>query len=202
VEYTTKEPTIGPEPEDGPIGNLCPLGVDLSKDIYLESKRDGKNLDKDSKAIFLIRNYRDIFIRRTFEKVGEEDFLQKTYFEDGFDKYMSIVQAYDEFQGEKLLIYFEDLIKEPNEEINKILKFLNIENEYSNDFIDNYERHFRCCLGIYRRAFPGGDLTVYPGLVPVAIKSYMDDVMLYNSPILFGKYLTRYIELYGENSPN
>ncbi len=194
VEYTTKKPTTGPEPEDRPIGELYALNVDVSAEPILESKRSVELFDTSSKAIFLVRNYRDIFVRRTYEKVGDKDFLEKTYFEEGYDQYMSIIRAYDDWDHDKRhLVYFEDLMDNPEIEIPKIFKFLDIDNKDSNEFMSNYERHFRCCLGIFRRGFPGGDLTIYPGSVAKSIKVYMDEIMMYNSPILFGKYLSRYI---------
>src|SRR5690606_19640465 len=106
------------------------------------------------------RNYRDIFIRRTYEKETDEHFLQKTYYEEGYDKYMSVLKAYDNWDHDKrLLVYFEDLMEDPEMEIERIFKFLEIDTKEADEFWDNYEQHFRCMLGIYRRAFPGGDLT-------------------------------------------
>jgi len=192
VEYTTKQPTTGPNPEDKPIGELSPINVDLSRDVILESTRS--TAKEQLKTIFLVRNYRDIFVRRTFEKVGDEDFLEKTYFEEEYDKYISIIQYYEKWDTDKrLLVYYEDLLNNSYEEIGRIFEFLDIDTKDSNEFMYNYERHFRCMLDIYSRTFPGGELTVFPGAVSKVIQSYMDDIMIYNSPILFGKYLSRYI---------
>lgn len=197
VEYCTKLPTLGPEENDKPIGELYPLSVDLEGQPVLISKRNFSKEDKDdkNKALFIIRNYRDVFVRKSFEKNEVQgSFYEKTYLDEGYDKYMSVLRDYDEFSGDKFLVYYEDLVSDPGTWIKKIFKFLGISDIQADFFIKEYEKHYRCSLGIFRRNYPGSDLTAFPESLAYDIKIHMNDIMMYNSPLLFGKYLTRYTD--------
>lgn len=196
VEYSTKLPTTGPGIEDKPIGEVYPIGVDLRKEPILHSKREieASDIGIGNKAIFLVRNYRDVFVRKSFSKDEiDNSFYQRTYLDEGYDKYMSVLRAYEDWDGEKMLVYYEDLVGEPDDSIIEIFKFLDFSDDLAKSIIDNYEQNYRCCMGIFRRTYPGSDLTAFPESISSDAKLHMNDIMMYNSPFLFGKYLSRYI---------
>ena len=89
---------------------------------------------KVEKLILLVRNYKDSFIShnlRTFDLEKEVDIMydnliKADYF---YKEYYDLIDYYDKFDQEKLIVYYEELIKKPQISIENILNFLDDEYE-------------------------------------------------------------------------
>lgn len=83
--------------------------------------------------------------------------------ENSLHTYMTLIDYYHKFDGDKLLIYYEDLIKTPHIIAKKLFNFLELSNDiYLNKFVDNHKRIIleskRCISNIpppeYVKLFP------------------------------------------------
>ena len=80
------------------------------------------------RMILIIRNYKEIYVRECRKKVG------------CMNKYFSNLQAYDSFGGDKLLVYYEDLVSDFSW-MEKILKFLRIDYDLKNFDLDSHVKN-------------------------------------------------------------
>ena len=53
--------------------------------------------------------------------------------------YLELIAAYDRFDGNKMIIYYEDLLTYPEREISRLRYFLNASDERYRAFMDNYD---------------------------------------------------------------
>ena len=53
--------------------------------------------------------------------------------------YLELIAAYDRFDGNKMIIYYEDLLTYPEREISRLRYFLNASDERYKTFINNYD---------------------------------------------------------------
>ena len=121
IEFLTKRPTPGH------------FRLILNKKNPLFERVHGYNtklvMDDFDKIILLIRNYKECLIshrKQAFEKVKSiEDFFSLNCKQPPA-WYMSNIECFDCFNGEKLLIYYEDLLIKPEIEIVKLINFLGI----------------------------------------------------------------------------
>ena len=73
-----------------------------------------------------------------------EDYKNATYPNDFIYEaitYLELIAAYDRFGGNKMVIYYEDLLAYPEREISRIKYFLDASDERHKAFMDNYDHH-------------------------------------------------------------
>ena len=135
--------------KSGAIGNMIDLGVDLKAPAILIKKHEVYE-DKNSRLIFLLRNYRECIFRNMVPCTTER-------LQNGSQHYIRCLKFFDEFDGDKLLVYYEDLIVTPRPQLIEIAKFLNV-NSYS-EFFKNFDQHRRNSIKIYPgKSQTGGSL--------------------------------------------
>ena len=81
------------------------------------------------KLIFLLRNYKECLIRHRGNYLAECNYKGKKFFEASSMSqpphwYVSNIEYFEQFQGDKILIYYEDLIASPAIEIERMIRFL------------------------------------------------------------------------------
>ena len=159
--------------------------------------KDGTPIFK--KMILLLRNYKECFMRSYVDYRSNS--LLKAYYRN--------INAYDIFQGDKLLIYYEDIVNDFSE-MEKVLKFLNI--EYNLDGFD-VKKHAKLSLEAYnenlleRDKKPFGrrlrmcvpvvdtqDLLKHGRCIIPEERKQLDLRVEKCNKVLFKKYLTRYKE--------
>jgi hypothetical protein len=64
--------------------------------------------------------------------------------------YIKNIVDYHNWQGEKKIIYYEDLINSPKIELLFLLNFLNISNKHLNTFMKNYDKHKEKSIKAYK----------------------------------------------------
>jgi hypothetical protein len=151
------------------------------------------------RVILLLRNYKENFGRIVFSNLDRN-------MSTCVKHYMANLEAYDKFEGEKLLIYYEDLVRDFGQ-MERILNFLNIEYDLR-DF--DIEKHTLISLKAYHRRntrktlmdlmkrFPVveriSDLLFYSRNISVEDRLKMDDLMMKSDKQNVIKYLLRYRE--------
>lgn len=147
------------------------------------------------KLILLLRNYKEVIIRHHNEGVkpeGEEIFSH-------VPDYMNLIDFYDKFEKEKLIIYYIDFIEKPRETLVNILYFL--KEEYSvekfENFFASFESHKSNCINIYAahgHSYTKGKETIFHSKSLSENDNIIwDNIVRGVNPIIFDKYLTRYV---------
>ena len=140
AEYLTGHPTCGTHdnPIDKPIfmdkfpSVSHPLAHVSGKRPYILYKSHTPyQLLNDSTIILLVRNFKELVVRYNEGKSNIR--------ETGLRNYVKLMKAYDEFSGAKLLIYYEDLLLNPEREILRIKHFLGASDSRYKTFMKHYD---------------------------------------------------------------
>jgi hypothetical protein len=152
VEFLTKKPTDGVKGSSATIKK--PMGehnkemnVGLDKPPIMIKSHEPPDWIPD-KIILLMRNPLECLPRHT---AGANIPVLNTVH---VRSYLRLIEYYHLFDGEKLVVNYEDLLveEELKETLNRVLDFLNETNEHMNDFIENLEEHAAKCIEIYNEA--------------------------------------------------
>ncbi len=209
IELLTERPTAEYAPDHSvangthlPLGYLAGHHVDLSKvpvwkvhhmyhldfgGYYYNPKRDS--------LLFLLRNPKEAIARQSETKEQNDSEIQlvnlKWYFNDlGF---------FDAWYGKKLLVYYEDLIKNPRMVLTQVLLFLGESDNRLEDFFQKFEQHKIKALGLYDllggSKSKGNDLLYHSQKMSSDERKNFDTWIIENYPLLWKKYLKdRYSE--------
>ncbi len=130
VEYLTGCPSCGANTKNHDASiclrikpMLALTHVDMSKPFVIYKQHHTYPLNKNSSLILLIRDY---------SKCMSKVFM-------GFKYYLDLIVAYDRFEGKKMLIYYEDLLAEPQVEIYKLKQFFNAPEKRYKTFMKRYQ---------------------------------------------------------------
>lgn len=162
AEFISKRPTSqatikrcgeGFAEKTGVISTDLHLGVDVSKKVILIKRHslefDWDNWTKDNcRLVMLIRNYKEAILRHAeaSNKTGDLKEINKH-----IAGYMHCLSSYDKFAGQKICIYYEDLILHPKREINRLMTFLGVpRTKHFIEFFNKYEHHKGQCLKYYK----------------------------------------------------
>lgn len=147
IEYFTQLPTAGliDVENDGPIYTRSKLDFKIKNknqfiyykqhDLILNEKHYVTKYDEINELIFLIRNPLEKFIREdNYNNDSKELIDYKKQFKE---VYFNNIDFYQNFQGKKLLLYYEDIIENKKDTINKVYNFLNIKDQDKLDYVIN-----------------------------------------------------------------
>lgn len=207
IEAISEKPTGSVR---GPIGRLVDLNVDLSATPVLNKTHIlNKNAGSTSTGlILLVRNYKEcikgyydsLVINNKINCTLYDFFVKSMDHPHGFN-YMKNIIDFDNYDGEKLLIYYEDLILNPYFELSRVLKFINIEQKNLSLFVENIVEHQNRSLQIYGTmqppSFTNGQkskLTWHSLRMQKNILQKMDNHVTSKYHDVFIKYLHRYKE--------
>lgn len=198
IEYLSKRPTAGYPHEirsiDEPIGSFLDIGVDLNREPILRKRHEFPPLEKDDKAILMLRDPKEAIIRH-YKSMPQIQQRQVGIFDEQVRWYADIIGDYDKITFPKMLVYYEDTI---SKEISVVLKqmcdFLNIPQTHMPELINNIEKHRQNSIGVYTYQFPSlskGKSAVFHtnGFDPKAIKT-INDFLWSNATCV--KYINRY----------
>jgi hypothetical protein len=160
-------------------------------------------MGRHPKVLLLLRDYRECLLRqhpKAWRRMGDVfQFLQNKSLEQPPEWYVDNLQAFDRFAGPKLVIYYEDLIAQPDAEICKITEFLGLDQKRAAELIKDYEKHKKSALQNY---LEGGHQSVTARLSDVGFhaathlnagqRREFDRFYQTHYPDLFNKYLCRY----------
>ena len=143
VEYLTGHPTCGHDlnARDRPIFTdrfpsiFHPLAHVSGKHPYILYKSHTPySLLNDSTIILLVRDINELIVR--YAHSGK---FAKENVEEQLREYTKLIKVYNEFSGAKLLIYYEDLLLNPEKEILRMKHFLGASDSRYKDFMDHHD---------------------------------------------------------------
>ena len=161
-------------------------------------------MHRHQKVILVLRDYRECLLRNSFglwaELNDSRQFLEEKVVLEPPHWYIDNLQAYDNFSGSKLLVYYEDLLSQPESAIPKIAQFLNFDPVTTEAFLSNLDHHKQQSLSLFKS---GGHSSETEGdtmkasyhadmHISTEQKSAFDFFYMEKYPELFKTYLARY----------
>ena len=185
VEWFSKRPTIGDGKRDLPIYKKVGLKGISGKPIAKKRHRIDESMH-DKKLLLIVRNFmenKDIIDHQTIDYEAHKYHLP--------DVYMGLIEQYDVWPEDKIILYYEDLMDDPFESIMSILEFFKIDSDNVLNFINDIDIHRHNMMSYYM-SFMGirsrTELTEEAANRAVEYKDYI----INNYPELSKKYLSRY----------
>lgn len=204
IEFLSKKPTANPKSKLAGGNSICQvipnMGVDLNAASICSKSHNTTDINNRHKIIVLVRDYKESIVRHYNilpKKQIYQTFLKETSGKKrtGVD-YIKILEFFDEFEGEKILIYYEDLILNPSDSILKVLDFLEIDHLYVKEFFKKYKFHHSQGL----KSYHGGSFTkgaanklkAHQNSLSSTTLAKMTNSLKTNHKYIFDKYLKRY----------
>jgi FkbM family methyltransferase len=218
MEFLTKRLTIGyispgVSIENG-LGRLVDLGVDWSKPPiaykrhgHTPNEKNSYDMNNDN-LILLVRNYKECIVRHHMVGIDGPDrmfYSQTQGYRDGSLDYIGCIQIYEEWGARKLLIYYEDLISDPEPELVKVLDLLGANRTHLSELMNNLDSHRKQSVSLYtgnkktsgQQSCTQGDpnkLLFHSKGLTDRQRTEWDQHLVRNYPDITGKYLMRYQE--------
>lgn len=155
------------------------------------------------KIVLVLRDYKECLLRQNKESwlkhpdvysfLTSEELKQPPYW------YIKNLEAFDAFEGEKLLIYYEDLLNAPKETFSKLSIFLDLNQLRTHLFLRNLDQHFQASVEAYTKGGHSSETSSTKDLhfhskmtlTPEHIGEF-DQFYLVRYPKIANKYLLRY----------
>lgn len=195
IEHITVKSTIGYDNEESAIFDRSRL---VSHYVQTEPILIKRHFPEPcDRLILLVRDYKEAIIRH--ENEAERPSSDHVLY-SGISHYIQLLDFYDKFEGEKLLIYYEDLIKNPREIIEGALVFLKetTHRQRVNEFFDFLQYHKNTCVNIYSThatSYTRGEQEKFHSrFLSARKKQKWDEIAKNNNIEIFNKYLSRYAE--------
>lgn len=156
-----------------------------------------ENLIEVKNIIFIIRNYKECIHRHIGYESEKWDYQ--------LIRYLNILEQYDLFKGNKIIIYYGDMIKKPRKHIKKIIEFLKCDMNLLDEFMSNFDKYKQDSISVYQkganhhstfRSNTNGDekeLLYHSNNVNFERLKEMDKIVKDYNLDLFNKYLKRYV---------
>ena len=203
IEFLSKKPTgfinsdnLG----DAPIYKKIPsIGV-VDEDefsIIIKSHNPDFKPTADFDLIVLVRDYKEAIPRHHKAKIKSELFEMFSSDTVGSKNesvdYLKVIERYDCYEGNKILIYYEDLMTYPKPNILKVKDFLKIDDKYVNVFFQNYLFHKRQGIKAYHSfsMTKGNDLKFHQNKINKQTLANMTNLLKERNNDIFNNYLKR-----------
>ncbi len=163
-----------------------------------------KVMGQYSKVILVLRDYRECIIRQQgIERVHRysniEKFLNGRLFKQPPNWYIRNIQKFDEFTGKKLLLYYEDMVKNPEDPFRELAQLMGIEQEKVSSFFENLEEHKKGSIAAYTKKKhtsetqgKSGELGHHSKQLTTEENQAFDEYYQKGYTVLFERYLKRY----------
>jgi hypothetical protein len=142
IELFTELPTKGWDlvEEDEPIykaefSENIPFFIDNFENYSFEKEHFAPDVNDSSvqSLILIVRNPNEVLIRQVgvnLESLKNGILTDMSLFQGQTDNYFQLIEYYVQFQGPKLLLYFEDMIKYKKNFLHTLYKFLETSTSY------------------------------------------------------------------------
>ncbi len=218
LEYLTKHPTLEMRTQkitkiNCPIGYWCDMGTDYTKSPiwkvhYIDHMKAMGAFDPQHETlIVIVRNPKEALARiynvlsMRNKNTALEDPTAKDLFNNTLTmRYFDILKLYDAWHPEKrYMVYYEDLITDPNNTLQGLLKFLGIDDDHLEDFMAHYDMHKQRSLNLYetqedRSLTHGNKIRHHAQLVSPQERAKLDAYIEHVFPSVWSNYLQRYDE--------
>jgi len=142
LEHITKTQTCDCQDLPGTPNRIVnPFNANLNYKLkpYIYKEHFAVNCDRfdeqNDKLILILRNYKECLIRH----YGVPRLLKNL--DHDLKQYTDNILFFDKWKGEKIIIYYEDIINNFEHIIKKIAMFLNLDPASVNEFIKDYDFH-------------------------------------------------------------
>lgn len=112
-------------------------------------------IDCYDRAILLLRNYKECITRHhgheQIEAMGVSRFLKNDYGRQPAIWYVKNIQQFEKFKGDKMVVFFEDLMENPEHSIKALAAFMNVDTERVNQYLKNMDEHHENSLNRYEK---------------------------------------------------
>ncbi len=201
VEYLTKKPTIGYTIKDSApwdmncLGSFVDLGVDLDADNILFKRHALDYLHEDvDKLVLIIRNYKEAIVKHQATNRSQIGKPLNIYLLIQTN-YMDLIQYYDQFVGDKILIYYEDLITDVKPILDQLLTLLEYDDSHLKSFMESLEKHRIQSLDLYGNSSTMGKMAIFHSYrLGEELTQLWDEYLMEHHELLFNKYLQRYVK--------
>lgn len=158
-------------------------------------------LKSDPSLILIIRDYKECIISH-LRKINKDKEIDSLTFQHELNLYFKLLNYYDNFEGKKMIIYYEDLIQKTDEVLNQLKNFIpNIQNSFYLDFLKNIDHHCYLSSNGKNRSWGGSNSNReisfhFTNSNPSEKKNILDTIKIFrktHTP-LFRKYLKPYLE--------
>lgn len=209
IELLTERPTasfsLKPDAQELPISYTFGHKIDLSKKPIWKAHRESefnfagyKYSPRRDLLIIAVRNPKEAIARWMTTSNGA-DLLSFTGLMH-FQSYFNVLRLFDSWAPDKrILIYYEDLISDPRETLEKLVNFLNDPKNKFDAFFDEYEKHKERGLKFYEynggSQSQGNDLLYHSRKMSAVDRKNIDQFIKEKYKYLWEKYLeNRYSE--------
>ena len=151
------------------------------------------NAHKGDKLIFILRNYRECFIRHC--GYNSDLTTKKFQLNHLVKSYVDLITTYEKWDTDhRLLICYEDLMMRPEEEIARISKFLGADTTRLRDFVDHLDKHILASLNERKEASmsKGKDISYHSKNQDQHFLAKIDSEVESYSALYWDKYLKQY----------
>jgi len=192
LEYLTQRPTFNAwlvDRRNIPIGWQANFEVNLDKAPILKAHRiETEKFDKDTdQLILIVRNPKEA-IRRAEYQLDKKEHLSE---EKKGKIYFDNLATFDSWNSEnRILIYYEDLITNPESSLEKLLLFLDESPSKLPLFMQDYHKHQHNALEIYYDSYSKGrDLLYHSRKIDPDLRKQIDQWIEELYPLYWNKYL-------------
>jgi len=147
------------------------IGIKLEDDPSIFKTHQSSHVNqfnqKKNKLLFVLRNYKECLIKKSFSRAYNNNIplSYKDSINFALSKncivppYIERIRTYDNWSGEKLLIYYEELITNPEQIIQQIIEFVGEEEKIDpRDFFSNYEQYREIVYNSYHSTVPKNNI--------------------------------------------
>lgn len=186
-----------------PINNAIPLGVDYSNPpifkVHLFKKETPlKKFSKLTKAVYimLVRNPKECVLRNSGSSF---ETAYNRLSQVNFSYYVNL-KIFDAWNPKsKKIVYYEDLIEQPEKTLKELLDYLGEDDQYLSSFMQDYEFHKQRSLEFYKFTMhssksKGQSAIFHSNKLTDQQKQALDEIVKTTYPLLWKKYLKRYAE--------
>lgn len=99
------------------------------------------------RMILVVRNYKEVIVRH-HGKCRSNPNLWKSMFEVYFDD----IKYYDNFEGDKMVIYYEDVVMDVNSVVVQLKNFFDVSDDIVNDFLNDISNHTSSSIKDYEKS--------------------------------------------------
>jgi len=157
-------------------------------------------MENYGKVLFVLRDYRECLLRHHWKAYETSESIEHFLLRDDLKQpcawYWKNLQAFDEFKGDKNILYYEDLIAPDHNIIASILTFFGEDANRSGPFIRDLAEHKNISIGFYDAKHGSqtkGEKTArHADRILSEERKSFDRFFETNHPVLFEKYLSRY----------
>ncbi|MDX8430445.1 MAG: sulfotransferase domain-containing protein [Candidatus Algichlamydia australiensis] len=181
------------------FANPFGLDIDESKPPFLVRTHRSSHVQKQrktqNKLILIVRNPLESLVsRKKFHKSAQPNVINR----ENLDYYLNYLRVFDSWNKKnRLLVYYEDLIEEPQRVFEEILVFLGKPLDRMELFFQDYDYYRETAMNAYSNHFnygavSNGEVLYHSKKVKKKNASFVKEFLQDSEPEIYFDYLSRY----------